>query len=949
MIHYSEIEEKWQKAWTDAKIFEGELNSKKPYMITAAFPYPNSPQHIGHLRTYGTADTLARYKRMCGYNVLFPMAFHATGTPVLAFAKRIKNNDKDLIKEMKIFHIPDADIEKMTDPLFIANYFIKEIEGGMKKEGLSIDWRRKFISIDPFFSKFIEWQFGILNSKGYLTKGKHPVGWCPNENNPVGMHDTKRDVEPEIDKMTVINFKVEELNAYAPCATFRPETVFGVTNIFVNENAGYVICRIDDGNEQYILSKVSAVQLGYQMKVDVVKEIQGKELLNKKCTNPVNGSSIPILPGFFVQERIGTGVVMSVPAHAPYDYAALEKLRASGYDLDGIKPIKVLEVEIGKTLSTNEVKAKPSQKEIPALAYLETLGAAGNFSDDILELATKAEYREESHFGKMIIEGYAGMGEQEARKKVKEMLEAKKMAFEIYTLTNETEVLCRCGYAVVVKVVDNQWFINYGNKEWKEQVKTAFKDVAILPEQTRNAMAAAIDWIDLRAVARAQGLGTRFPLDKDKIIESLSDSTMYMAFYTVSDHIRNVEVEKLRPEFFDYVFLGKGDTESVSRSTGIDYDIVKRSRESFDYWYNETSRHSGLDLIFNHLTMYLYNHVAVFPKERWPKQIVVNGLVLSGGEKMSKSLGNITPLSDAIMKHGADPLRAVVVAGADLMSDADYSEEAVKGVKERFSYLYNLCENIEEYESGELRQIDYWLYSMLNRKIIDVKASLEKLELRDAVTKILYNSVIELKHYVSRGGDNGMVLKDYISSVVLMLQPISPHISEELWHMLGNTDFASMEKWPSSDEQMISEKAELEEETLGKTIEDAKQVMEFMKKKNNKSPKAIRIIVAEDWKRELYNYFAESRDFNKAMERAKEIKEVKMEKAAAYLTSLQKKAGSLGKMEIMQEDEYKTYEEAKDYIGEMLGVEIEIEKESKSRSGRAERAAPLKPSIDLIN
>jgi len=84
----------------------------------------------------------------------------------------------------------------------------------MRRSGLSIDWRRKFVSIDPEFSKFIEWQFGILNANHLLVQGKHPVGWCPNEGNPVGMHDTKGGVEPEIEKEVAIKFKVVGEEAY---------------------------------------------------------------------------------------------------------------------------------------------------------------------------------------------------------------------------------------------------------------------------------------------------------------------------------------------------------------------------------------------------------------------------------------------------------------------------------------------------------------------------------------------------------------------------------------------------------------------------------------------------------------------------------------------------------------------------------------------------------------
>src|SRR5271155_3026195 len=123
LINYNEIDKRWHDAWTSAQLFEGNINNDKSYMITVAWPYVNGPQHIGHMRTFGTADVLARYKRMQGYNVLYPMGFHATGTPILAFSKRIKNNDKELIADLKMFHIADDAIAKMTDPLFIADYF----------------------------------------------------------------------------------------------------------------------------------------------------------------------------------------------------------------------------------------------------------------------------------------------------------------------------------------------------------------------------------------------------------------------------------------------------------------------------------------------------------------------------------------------------------------------------------------------------------------------------------------------------------------------------------------------------------------------------------------------------------------------------------------------------------------------------------------------------------
>ncbi len=935
MLNYEEIEAKWQTAWKAFAVFEADVSNKEPYMVTAAFPYANAPQHMGHLRTFGTADVLARYERMKGRNVLYPMAFHATGTPVLAFAKRIANNDKELIDELKEFEVPDSEIKKMTSPEYIAEYFIREIKHGMERAGYSIDWRRSFVSTDAHFSKFIEWQFGILDRAGFITKGRHAIGWCPNENNAVGMHDTKHDVEPEIEAETVVKFKVEDENAYMLCTTFRPETTYGVTNIFVDAAGRYAICSMNGSKEQYYISKRSIENLKYQMKLEVLHEVSAAELLAKRCRNPVSDTMLPVLPGFFVKDDVGTGIVMSVPAHAPFDYAAIERLKKEGHEIGDMKPIAVLEIKGSEG------------KGIPAPRYISATANSGN-EFEALEKATKLEYKEESHLGIMTIKGYEGMPEPKAREKIRSELIGSGKALELFAIANEEPVFCRCGERVLVKVVDDQWFLNYGSREWKEKTRKALQNARILPEKTRKAFESALEWINLRAVARSQGLGTKLPFDKSKIIESLSDSTIYMAFYTIAHFVMGTEPEKLRPEFFDYVFLGKGEAEGVSKATRIDFGILNKCRESFTYWYRQTSRHSGPDLIFNHLTMYIFNHVAVFDEMYWPKQIVVNGMVLNEGEKMSKSLGNIIPLASTVKKYGVDPLRLAVIAGADLFSDSDFGEKAVNGVGERFEYLYSICKGIAGSEAGGLMQIDYWLYSKLGRKAVEVAKAMENLELRYASTHLLYNTVLELKHYFARGGKNGVVLKDYISAVTLMLQPIAPHISEEFWHIIGNTTLASLEKWPEPDGSMISDSIEEAEDLVDSTISDAKSIAEIMRKKSGKAPSKIRVIVAEQWKREFNNALAENKKISKAIEAAVKAGAEK-QKAERYAGIMAKKVNSTRASAVSEEEEYSALVDARQYMGNALDTEVMIETESKSSSARAEKAQPLKPSIDITS
>lgn len=957
-MDYRKIEKKWQKVWGDAKVFEVEPDDKKqPLLVTAAFPYVNAPQHMGHIRTYGTADTYARFMRMRGFNALYPMAFHASGTPILAFAKRIKNNDKELIEELKMFHVPDDEISKMADPRYMADYFIKDTEAGMRAAGYAIDWRRKFVSIEPIFSKFVEWQFLHLKGNGHITKGKHPVGWCPNENNAVGQHDTKHDVQPEIEKVTAIKFKDTASDVFFGCATFRPETIYAVTNIFIGKDVKYIIARIN--GERYYLSEDSIYNLKHQFEITVEKEISAEELLSKKAINPITNEELPVLPGFFVKSDIGTGVVMSVPAHAPFDYVAIQRLKKENYPVPEMKFRSIIEIEkkdgVGMGRSLADVKmgeAKALHPEIPALAYLEILNTNVDAIDDMIEFATKLIYREESHWGIMTIDDYKGMREPEAREKIAQKLMDSNNALEIHVIGNDEPVYCRCGYKAVVSIVD-QWFINYGDPKWKELARENLKSIKIRPEKLRHTFENALEWIDLRATERKQGLGTAFPFDPSSMIESLSDSTLYMAFYTFDHILRSEKItpENLKPEFFDYVMLAKGDPSNVSGITGIKETIINRCKESFEYWYTNTSRHSGPDLIPNHLTMYIFNHVTAFKKEYWPKQIVVNGFVDYEGEKMSKSLGNIVPILDGIEKYGADPLRFIEIAGADLDTSTEFTTDTFNSVQAKNEFLYNSITSLSSMKSKELSHIDYWLYSKLNSKMKHSMEMMEAINLKGAYTEIYYNSINELRKYLERGGENGIVLREFFESITLMLAPIMPHIAEEFWSALGKKTLAVQEKWPEADGQMVNREEERIEDVIDNTMNDVKQSVELTGRidaNKGKSLKEIKIIIAEQWKLDAYNALAKSRSIGAAM-KDESLKELDREELSKYLSQFAKRLNTLGEeLKLDMKSLMMAFVEAKDYIGKRFNARIVIEDEASSQSDRATRALPDKPSIDLV-
>jgi len=843
-INWNELESKWRKKWNDSKDFETNPNEKPKKFITVAYPYPNSPQHIGHGRTYTIADIHARFYRMKGYNVLFPMGFHYTGTPILGMARRVESNDKEIMDGLRnIYHVPEEDIKTFVEPIKIADYFHEEIKAGMIEMGYSIDWRREFTTIVPAYQKFIEWQINILKEKNLIIQGNHPVGWCPRDQNPVSQHDTMGDVEPDFTEYILIKFKFDDY--IIPTATLRPETIFGVTNLWVNPGVMYKKITVD--GEKWIVSKECARKLEFLDKeVTYDGEIAGSELVGQNVTIPHLNKSIPMIQASFVESATGTGLVMSVPAHAPFDYQALvdfKKDQPLGSEYQLIKPISIISTEGYGEFSAKEACEKFGIKDQ---------------DDPKLEEATDEIYGKEFYGGvlKDNCEQFAGKKVSEAKDVIKEWLEEKKYSDILLELSN-APVKCRCGTECVVKVLTNQWFLNYGDKDWKAKATKCFDGMSILPNEIVSEFHYVIGWLHERACARQHGLGTKLPWDKDWIVESLSDSVIYMSYYTIARFVNDgtINAENLSKEFFDYVFLGEGSADKVF---GIASETVEEIRKEFAYFYPVDSRHSGRDLVPNHLAFFVFNHVAIFPENNWPQQIVVNGSVLMDGKKMSKSMGNIIPLRQAIQDYGADPIRVAIIISAELLQDADFNLESVGGIKNKLVSILEECSRLKSGQISNSEAEDKWIASRLQNLIANVTGSVEKMRLREALHEILFAFEGDLAWYLKRAKAKGRndydgILHQIHSIRVAMLSPFAPHIAEEMWQKLGNSEMVSKSSWPEADSGSIDAKAIQAEDLLKSIINDISNILKVTKI----TPKKITIYTADSFKSIAYHAILE--------------------------------------------------------------------------------------------
>jgi len=862
-LNWARVGEKWRKKWSESRIFESEPQShKKKYFLTVAYPYPNSPQHVGHGRTYTLADVHARYKRMKSYNVLFPMGFHYTGTPIVSMSQRIKSNDLELIETFKqIYKIPTNIISSFKEPKKIASFFHEEIKHGMIEMGYSIDWTREFTTIDKGYSKFISWQFRNLRKNGLIVQGSHPVGWCPQDQNPVSQHDTIGDVEPELTEYVLVKFKFEE-QYILPTATLRPETIFGVTNLWINPDIKYVIALVN--NEKWIVTKDAAKKLEFlNVSISIISEIDGFELIGKFAFDRLRNKHVPIFPASFVDPYSGTGIVMSVPAHSPYDYQALVDLRKDADILKkyhitvDIAPIKVIHSD---TFLSND--RSPAESIVASYSITDQ-------NDSKLEEATNKLYSDEFHNGILLpdIAIIGNLSVVKARETIREKIINEEIGATMYELKNA--VKCRCGTPCVVKLLTNQWFINYGDEGWKKLAHELVNNMEILPEEIRQEFINVIDWLKERACARKSGLGTKLPWDNEWIIESLADSVIYMAYYPLSRYISNtidsqnsehkVLADNLSDSFFDYVLLGKNDRDLVAKDSKISVHLLEKIKNEFLYYYPVDSRHSGRDLVPNHLVFFIFNHAAIFTKNKWPKQIVVNGSVLMEGKKMSKSLGNIIPLRHAIDEFGADSVRLTMLASAEILQDSDFSFDLVKGIRSKLFEIYRTISDHKNIFTTTQNSLDHneledtWFSSRIQHIIIDTTSAIEKFRIREALHNILYLMDNDLQWYQKRKlaknkSKYNNYIKEFFDIRIKLLSPFAPFFCEEVWEIMGNHSFISLAQWPEANNSKISLEAEDNEKLIQDVILDIQKITKVTKI----VPKKIMIYTSSTIKSILY-------------------------------------------------------------------------------------------------
>ncbi|XP_029030590.1 leucine--tRNA ligase, cytoplasmic-like [Betta splendens] len=732
---------------------------------------------------------------------------------------------------MRSLGLNDVEIAKFASAEHWLEYFPPLAVKDLKKMGVKVDWRRSFITTDvnPYYDSFVRWQFLTLKDRKKIKFGKRYTIYSPKDGQPCMDHDrqTGEGVGPQ--EYTLIKMKIVEpytakfkskvfyssgmkgKNIFLVAATLRPETMFGQTNCWVRPDMKYVAFETTNG-DIFICTSRSARNMSFQGftkengVVPVVLEILGQDILGCALSAPLTSYKIIYaLPMLTIKEDKGTGVVTSVPSDAPDDIAALRdiKKKEALREKYGIEDKMVLPFEPVPIIEI------PGYGNLSAPLVCDELKIQSQNDKEKLAEAKEKVYLKGFYEGIMLVDGYKGQKVQDVKKPIQRLMVEKGEAM-IY-MEPEKQVMSRSADECVVALCD-QWYLDYGDAEWKKQANEALKSLETFCDETRRNFEATLDWLQEHACSRTYGLGTRLPWDEQWLIESLSDSTIYMAFYTVAHLLQGgvlngqgasplgIKARQMTREVWDYIFF----KTAPFPKTDIPREHLQRLRREFEYWYPVDVRVSGKDLVPNHLSYYLYNHVAMWPEDngKWPKAARANGHLLLNSEKMSKSTGNFLTLSQAIDKFSADGMRLALADAGDTVEDANFVETmADAGILRLYTWVEWVKEMIANQNNLRTGPADTFndrvFNSEMNAGILKTEQHYDRMMYKEALKSGFFEFQAAKDKYreLAIEGMHRDLVFQFIESQTLLLAPICPHLCEYTWSLLGKTSLMKA-SWP---------------------------------------------------------------------------------------------------------------------------------------------------------
>jgi len=817
----------WQQAWENSGIFNVEFKEGNPkFYCLEMYPYPSGKMHMGHVRNYSIGDAVARYKRLMGFDVLYPMGFDSFGMPA-----------------------ENAAIAEGGHPHDITERNMASITEQIKRMGFSYDWRRLLKSHDPQYYRWNQWFFLKFLEKGLAYQEFAPVNWCDSCNTVLANEQVKAGrcwrcngpvIQKEmsqwflniteyaqelLDGLETINFPdnvkalqqdwigrsegaeiefgIDGMDETIRVFTTRPDTLFGVT--FVTLAPEHELAEMLVSGTQYESEwKSLHDEVVAMSEFDRIKNMGKKKGVptGSFAVHPLTGEKIPIWVGNFVIASYGTGAVMAVPGHDERDFDFAKKY----------------EIPIKRVLVMSE----------------------NGSADEDLDAA-------ECEMGWMVnsgIDGFDGLYGPEAKSAVCKALEKK-----------------GAGNGTVNWKI-RPWLISR-QRYWGTPIPVIHCDscgAVPVPEEHLP--------VELPRDVVFDGKGN--PLETSETFCNVECPKCGKAAKRETDTMDT---------FVDSSWYFLRYTDSMQNDACFNSDVA-------DHWMNVDFycggiEHAQMHLIYARFWTKALRDIGLHNIDEPFNELLCQGMVNKSAPwcnscaitlhvdysdqgcphcgvpltirsaKMSKSLGNTVSPEEMIEKYGADTVRLFILFAANPTAGMDWSDTALEANYRQMVQLYGMPESIQSWNGNE-NDIDIWMRARLKQRCIQWQHAMDNYDLRGAVDASHFDLVKDLNWYRRRGGENPDVGREILDVWCHMISVATPHLAEDWWKMMGNNDLIASRTFSMPNDLSEEERCALENESyLRAFLEQARKVAKVASKHIGGEPRNAIIHISRPWKRSL--------------------------------------------------------------------------------------------------
>ena len=730
--NYAEIEKKWQKYWVEHKSGRAVTGSDKPkFYGLIEFPYPSGQGlHVGHTRPFTAMDVICRRKRMQGYNVLFPIGYDAFGLPTENYA--IKN------------HVHPSIVTKQN----IANF-----EKQLHMLGYSFDWDRVVDTTDPEYYKWTQWIFLRMYKKGLAYKASMPVNWCTSC------------------KCVLANEEVVD----GVCERCGSPVVRREKSQWMLAITKYADRLIDDLDDVDFIPRVKTQQRNWIGRSEGAELTFGTTLgdaltvYTTRCDTLFGVTYMVLSPEHPILDT-WKGKLTNWDAVAAYREEAAHKSDFERSELNKDKTGVRLEGVCAVNPATKEeIPIFVSDYVLMSYGTGAVMGVPGHDQRD-WEFATK--------FGLPIIE----------------VVQGGDITKEAFTLKDDTGIMVNSGFLNGMTVKDaipamKKWVTDEGIGHPKTNFKLR-------------------DWV----FSRQRYWGEPIPMVKCPTCGwvPLPEDQLPLLLPQVESYEPTDDGESPISKITDWVNTtcpkcggaAQRETDTMPQWAGSSWYFLRymdphnkeafASPEALKYWspvdwYNGGMEHTTLHLLYSRFWhKFLYDEGLVPTKEPYAKR-TSHGMILGeGGEKMSKSRGNVVNPNDIVEQYGADTLRVYIMFIGDFTKAAAWSSNAVAGCRRFLDRVWNLAS--EPLTGDEISRDNE---KEIHRAIQKVSSDIDEMKFNTAIAQLM--SLVN--QFYSKKPTRGD-----IRALLQLLSPFAPHICEELWQIQGFEGLASEAEWPEHDE-----------------------------------------------------------------------------------------------------------------------------------------------------